>query len=131
MAKKKITAKDVRAVWITPVSHEPYNAKKHLKKAHKFLFWINGRDDQPILLVGERGGENGGIQIHDQLLKTALTIGVGVPTTRPDGAGECWEMQVCGWRSTGFDLDTPKALKKLIEGVILGTPPRKKTPPKA
>lgn len=93
---------------------EPYDKEEHLEMAREFLFWSQGLDGRPLLIVGD-GGYLGG---HQGLWVKARSI---VPKVKPDGAGRfgfSQQKRIDTWKSISFEVETPLERRPVIEEAL-------------
>jgi len=102
-------------IFVTNKGNEAYNPAKHLTKVWNFLYWKSLGGAGELMIVGDG---NYGLKdaSHQSLLSCSRKNGCIPPLRVMDGAGNCMEMngKISGWKSSGFEVVTPKDLRPLI-----------------
>ena len=115
-----------KCLWITEEAAIEYKAKEHIPDlscpedtpsyqcAWKFLYWCDGGDGDPLLIVCGRV-----LNEHANLLEAARALAVRLPQGAADGCGDVTTSgSILSWFSDGFRVDTPEDLKPAISDLL-------------
>jgi hypothetical protein len=117
----------MRVLWVTHTAIKPFLPEEHFLSltkdvdlapsdiAFKFIFWEDGGDRQPLLLVG--GLELSG---HPELYLTACRLMTLKPSSSADGAGniDLLTSHITGWNSFHLEINTPFRLREAIKKAL-------------
>ncbi len=118
--------KKARALWVTYEGVEEYVSAQHIQglrsreeipwhqRAYKFMYWRDGGDEQPLLIVG-----GSGLDTHHKLFHVAgSALSLPAPMCA-DGAGDVDTAGfILSWMSAGFNIVTPNDLIDELTGLL-------------